>query len=71
MHPISAGEVRELRGLNAIRPHQFILHGEAMSKAHGLRTVGSGGGDEDLKVHGLADLRQFLFIFRLQSRIFL
>jgi len=69
MHAISASKVRELGGLNAIRPHQVILQREAMSQAHGLRTVGSGGSDEDLKVHRLAEFRQSLPIFRFESRI--
>ena len=69
VHPVSAGEVRELRGLNTVRLDQLALQGEAVSQAHGLRTVGSGGGDEDLEVHGLGDLRKLLPVFGLQSGI--
>ena len=69
VHPVSAGEVRELRGLNAVRLDQLALQSEAVSQAHGLRTVGSGGGDEDLQVYGLGDVRQLLLVFGLQSGI--
>ncbi len=57
MNPVSANQVGELRRLNAISLDEFVLDGETVSQAHGLRAMRSSGGDENFQVQRLRNCR--------------
>jgi len=60
------GQLWELDGLHRIGPDVVALDSQFVSQAHGLGAVRSGGGDENLKVHGLCDSGQGLLGGRQQ-----